>query len=257
MRRKLKLGFYLIGILICLAELQFQAVSSYWKNTAIRKVQILALEEKRDWDHHWMGIEMQQYPADLMAYAELLYQLRPEFVIETGTYHGATSVYLAGLMEKIRPQDGKVVTVDIVGENWEQTVKSGKVPEGLLERITFIKGDSVGQETLRVVSERVRGKSCFVILDSYHAGDHVLKELRLYSQFVPVGGYIIVNDTHLEQLGAIRESLWTRLTKPEAGNGPFWAVERFLETASAFEVDNRFPTSYLSCAPNGFLKRIK
>jgi cephalosporin hydroxylase len=75
----------------------------------------------------------------------------------------------------------------------------------------------------------------------------------MYSKFVPVGGYIIVNDTNLEEMGAIRENLITRLTNHSAGRGPLSAVKRFLQANKAFQVDEHLPSTLISCAPSGFL----
>jgi cephalosporin hydroxylase len=95
-----------------------------------------------------------------------------------------------------------------------------------------------------------------VILDSSHARDHVLRELQRFSRFVRPGSYVIVNDTHLEVIRAIRENLFTRILHPGSGLGPLTAVRHFLETNKQFEVDHSLPRSYISCAPSGFLKRV-
>ncbi len=72
--------------------------------------------------------------------------------------------------------------------------------------------------------------------------------IRLYSKFVALDSYIIVNDTHLETLGIMGAG---------DGNGPLTAVSRFLETTHEFQIDNRLPGTLLSCAPSGFLRRTK
>jgi cephalosporin hydroxylase len=88
-----------------------------------------------------------------------------------------------------------------------------------------------------------------VILDSSHSRDHVFRELQKYSRFVGPASYVIVNDTHLEVIGAILENLFTRILHPSSGLGPLTAVSQFLETNKQFEVDHTLPRSYISCAP--------
>ena len=252
--RKVRILVYLIGIALLFMEIRFQSFSSAWKRMAIQKVREIAQHETRDWDNLWFGIPMQQFPSDLVLYQELIFKLKPEIIIETGTYCGGLSVYLATLAEQMSLA-AKVITVDLDRKNWEDTERSGKIPESLRQRITFIQGDSASRQVVDQVRALASGKKAFVILDSYHARDHVAKELELYSGFVPKGGYMIVNDTHLELIGGIRIDLIGRLLgKP--GIGPWTAVMEFLKANKDFELDATLPRSHLSCAPSGFLRRI-
>ena len=86
-----------------------------------------------------------------------------------------------------------------------------------------------------------------MLLDSLHAKDHVLKELRLYFKFVAEDSYLIVNDTHLEVLG---------IMGPDK-EGALSAVQEFLKSTNEFVIDSSFPNTILSCSPSGFLKRSK
>src|SRR5262245_15289150 len=247
---------YIGGILVLLAQILFNSIGLAWDRIFIDKLRQTAQNRTHEYKNFWLGVEMQQFAGDLMAYSDLVYNLRPEVVIETGTYKGGLTVYLSSLMERLRP-DGEVITVDLYPVAWNETVASKLIPVDLARRITFIQGDSVSDEILSRIKAKVAGRSCLVILDSYHAGDHVLKELNLYSGFVPVGGYIIVNDTHLEQMGVLREGLFTRIFNPEAGRGPFTAVKKFLKETNEFQIEASLPRTMVSCAPSGFLKRIR
>jgi len=82
-----------------------------------------------------------------------------------------------------------------------------------------------------------------------------LRELQLYSKMVTPGSYLIVNDTHLEGIGWIRQNLWNRIFHPELGIGPLTAVHQFIGSTTDFAIDSTLPRSYLSCSPSGFLKR--
>jgi cephalosporin hydroxylase len=155
------------------------------------------------------------------------------------------AAFLATVVEGINPYV-KIITVDIDSQRWEREVSEGRITPKFRERIVFIKGDSVSSQVLAEVAKYASGKRGFVILDSLHSKQHVLKELNLYSQFVGEGSYLIVNDTHLEILGLM-----------ESEPGPFSAVRDFIRSTDDFLIDPNLPGTILSCAPSGFLKRVK
>jgi cephalosporin hydroxylase len=84
-----------------------------------------------------------------------------------------------------------------------------------------------------------------VILDSLHTREHVREELRLYAPLVSPGSYLVVNDTQLEG--------WY-----EAGvrAGPLSAVRDFLAGNPPFAIDRSLNRYTISCAHDGFLKRL-
>jgi cephalosporin hydroxylase len=183
-------------------------------------------------------------PSDLITYASLLYKVKPEVVIETGTNYGGLALFLASVMESINP-NAKVITVDIDSSRWDREVVEGRITSRMLQRIVFVKGDSVSEPVIRQIREHTEGKKRLVLLDSLHSSEHVLKELNLYSPFVSPGSYIIVNDTHLELMNIMG-----------AGTGPMRAVNDFLRTTTEFTIDPELPGTIISCASSGFLKRI-
>lgn len=196
-------------------------------------------------EHHnsWLGVEMLQYPGDLMTYQQLLVEVQPEVVIETGTLKGGLSLYLASILQAMSP-DAKLVTIDIDDSGWKQTLADHSFPKALLDRIHFIAGDSVGRDTWAQIAPHARDKKTLVILDSLHSRSHVLRELNLYSQLVSVGSYIVVNDTHLDG------TEWVK-----SGRGPYAAVKEFVAQHPEFEiVQQRF---MVSCLHQGILRRTR
>ena len=254
MKPKIRKILLLLGILLLLTEAMFHSISRTWDNYMIHKVQQFAQYRTGEFLNTWLGIDIQQYPSDLMIYQELIYSQKPEIIVETGTYKGGLSVYLATILEHVNPT-GRVLTVDIEGQSWRETVASGRIPEYLLERITFYESDSVADELIKKLSGLTAGKKTMVILDSSHTAAHVLRELKLYSTMVTPGSYLIVNDTHLEGIGWIRQNLWDRIFHPESGIGPLTAVHQFMSSTRDFVIDPKLPKSYISCSPSGFLKR--
>lgn len=183
---------------------------------------------------YWLGVRLDKCPLDLWVYQELLFEHRPEVVIEAGTATGGSALFLASMLDLIGGP-GQVITID-VDDQYERPVH---------ERIEYIHGSSTAHETLARVKEIVGGRAAMVFLDSDHTRDHVLAELRAYRAFVPVGGYLVVEDTNLNG----------RPVSPGFGPGPGEAVEAFLAEDSDYARDDRCEKFYLTFNPGGFLRR--
>ncbi len=177
-------------------------------------------------------------PFDLWVYQEIINELRPDVIVETGIARGGSVAYLLSICRLVGK--GEVVGVDI--EITSQASHLANVPD-----VTLLKGSSTDPGIVQQVKDIIRGRSALVILDSDHARDHVLEEMRLYSEFVPVGGYMIVEDSNVNG----------HPIKPEHGPGPYEAIEAFLAECDDFEIDKSREKYYLTFNPNGYLRRIK
>jgi cephalosporin hydroxylase len=185
----------------------------------------------------WMGYEMLKCPLDLWIYQELIVLNRPDIIIETGTYKGGSALYLASVCDMI--DHGAVVTIDIDATHEPMRPHH--------QRITYLHGSSTADDSLARVTDIVAdSRNVMVILDSDHAKDHVLAELRAYCSFVPVGGYLIVEDTNING----------HPTYPGFGPGPWEAVESFLDENKNFVADRTCERFILTMCPGGFLRRI-
>jgi len=211
----------------------------------IQRVQSLSLTTENEKYNTWLGVLVIQFPTDLITYADLIYKIKPGTVIETGTYHGGLTLFLSSMMEHVNP-DGKVISIDYYDEAWNNTLKSGKVPDRLAKRIIFIKGDSTSERVVKSVVENISLGPVIVILDSAHNKAHVLKELNMYSSMVTINSYIIVNDT-----------IWDFPPFRSNGSGPYAAVEEFIVNNRDFEIDKSLPRYFISSSPSGFLKRLR
>lgn len=197
------------------------------------------------WSNKWLGVRLSQFPRDLATYAELIHKQRPDVIVETGTWYGASAFFLAHTLSDVRP-DGKVITIDIDGRFWRQTLAEKDIPESTLERIIFIEGDSTAEDTLRQIMDHINGKSRLFIFDSMHTKDHVLKELRAYAPLVAPGEFMIVNDTHHDLMFARR---WRR-------GGPHAAVKAFLAESNDFTLRPQgHPRALLTATKGGHLQR--
>lgn len=245
MTRRMRIPIYLLLIALLSTALLTESIKPWRDKWVAYRALMMAEVDYHTYENSWFGIRMQQFPSDFLHYSEIINELKPEMIIETGTFYGGNAVFLATVLQHVQPT-GKVITIDIDRSYWDQTLTSGKIPPALLERIHFIEGDSVSDSVLTQVRELVGQKSAFVILDSLHTKDHVLKELNLYSEFVPRGSFLIVNDTHHDMLSTFH-----------AENGPLAAVEAFLPTRPEFQVSTKYPRDFISASLRGFLTRIK
>ena len=188
----------------------------------------------------WLGIRTQQNPCDLWSIQEIVYEVKPDFIIETGTYKGGGALFLATVLQSVNPS-GRVITVDIKSQ-----MDAAARMDLFKERVEFIEGDSVSEDVIRRIADRIKDSRALVFLDSDHHKKHVLKELRLYSRFVSPGCYIIVHDT----------SHNGHPLKTDYGKGPMEAVEEFLAEDQSFIIDRSREKFLMTFSPKGFLKKI-
>jgi cephalosporin hydroxylase len=234
----------LLGLLLVLAAVFLLGGFDWLVKIRTRQ---LAQQEK-EWLNEWCGITIRQFPQDLMIYQRLISQLEPDVIVETGTDAGGTSLYLASILEVLKP-DARVLTVDIDARKFNQTLKNLHVAgrEHLLKRIQFFEGSSTDPSLFaRIKSAIPEGARVMVILDSLHTRQHVYDELKLYSPLVTPDSYLIVNDTHLEG--------WLSSDKMSQ---PLSAIRDFLAEDDRFVIDESANKFVVSCAPSGFLKRVK
>src|SRR3954466_4498434 len=59
----------------------------------------------------WMGRPIIQYPQDILAMQEIIWEVQPDLIIETGIAHGGSIIFYASMLELIGK--GEVVGVDI------------------------------------------------------------------------------------------------------------------------------------------------
>lgn len=198
----------------------------------------------------WLGRPVIQLPQDLMAMQEIIWKIRPDFIIETGVARGGSLIFYASMLEMIGK--GKVIGIDIdIREHNLAEIKD----HPLFHRTTLIEGSSVSQDVIAQVKTITSGaESVLVSLDSNHTHEHVLKELELYTPFVSKGSYCVVFDTAVEDFS--RE--FPILDRPWGpGNNPKTAVWEFLKTNDRFVIDKDIETRILlTAAPDGYLKRI-
>lgn len=199
----------------------------------------------------WMGRPIIQYPQDMIAMQEIIWEIKPDLIIETGIAHGGSLIYYASLLELIGHGEVLGIDIDIRKHNRAEIEK-----HPMVKRIHMIEGSSISNDTVEKVKEYAKGKlKVIVCLDSNHTHEHVLSELNLYAPLVSPGSYIVAFDTIVENLP---EGYFSQKRPWGIGNNPMTAVEEFARTNDSFIIDKEIDNKLLiSVAPKGYLKRIK
>ncbi len=224
------------------------------KNDALKNVSkqfnIESNKAKYSYNFSWMGRPIIQYPQDIIAMQEVIWEVKPDLIIETGIAHGGSIIYYASLLELIGK--GEVLGIDIdIRDHNKKAIES----HPMFKRIHMLEGSSVTNEMIERVRPFTQNKSkILVCLDSNHTHEHVLKELNFYSQFVSIGSYLVVFDTIVEDLPEqyLPNRYWGK------GNNPKTAVNEFLKNNTNFQSDSQIDNKLLiSVNPGGYLKRIR
>jgi cephalosporin hydroxylase len=233
-----------------------QALSRIWLREITR--------HKYAYNFHWLGRPVIQFPQDMAALQELIWDVRPDLIIETGIAHGGSLMLSASLLALLdyceaseagtaldpRMPKRKVLGIDIdIRRHNREAIEA----HPMAARIEMIEGSSVDADVVRRVRKRAAGQRVLVLLDSNHTHDHVLAELEAYATLVEPGSYCVVYDTLIEDMPneLIQDRPWGQ------GNNPKTAVREFLSRNRDFVADEDIAAKLLiTVAPGGYLRRV-
>ena len=206
----------------------------------------VAAEHRLMYELNWLDRPIIQFPTDVVVLQELLWEIRPDVVIETGVAHGGSLVLSASILELIGK--GKVIGIDIEIRSHNRAALDA---HSLIHRIDLIEGSSVSPDTLAAVRERVAGaKTVMVVLDSNHTEAHVLKELELYGELVTPGSYMVAHDGAQAWVWDIPRG------KPEwKDDHPLGAIHKYLAKHPEYSIDQTRTRFGITSSPDGFLKK--
>ena len=232
----------------CKAEIEAQGQNETLKGLA-RDFFNESARHKYSYHFSWMGRPIIQLPQDMMAMQELIWNIKPDLVIECGIAHGGSIIYYASLLEL--QGHGEVLGIDRdIRPHNRQAIES----HPMFKRISMIEGSSVDLGVVEQVRALAEGKKVILVLDSNHTHEHVLEELRLYAPLVSLGSYCVVMDTVVEDMPA--DAFPDRPWGP--GDNPKTAVWAYLEENGDFEIDQQMNDKLLiSVAPDGYLRRVR
>lgn len=198
-----------------------------------------------------MGRPIIQYPQDILSLQEIIWEVRPDLIIETGIAHGGSIIFSSSMME-LPGGDGEVIGIDI---DIRHHNKIEIEKHTMFKRITMYEGDSTSKDIAeKVYSIARKHNKILVCLDSNHTHEHVLKELELYAPLVTIGSYCIVFDTSIDD--------YPKTMFPDRpwgpGNNPKTAVHEYLREHDEFIIDKYIENKLLITeAPSGYLRRLK
>ena len=221
---------------------------------------------KYSYNFLWMGRPIIQYPQDMVAMQEIIWDLKPDLIIEIGIAHGGSLILSASMLAMIDIAEAienkitydptksqrKVLGVDIdIREHNKKAIDSHPMSNW----IEMIQGSSISQEIIDKVKSFAKDYDrILVCLDSNHTHAHVLAELEAYAPLTSVGSYCVVFDTVIEDVPAsvFPDRPWG------PGDNPKTAVQNYLAANSNFEIDKSIQQKLLiTVAPDGYLKRVK
>jgi cephalosporin hydroxylase len=218
---------------------------------AARALFLASCRFKYSYNFSWLGRPIIQYPQDIVATQEIIWNTQPDLIIETGIAHGGSLIFYASLLELLGG-DGHVIGIDI-DIRQHNRVEIERHP--MFKRITMIEGSSIDRAVAQRVYDLAQGRRrIMVVLDSNHTHAHVLEELNLYSDLVRKDNYLIVFDTVVEDMpeNSFPDRPWGK------GNNPKTAVWEFLKTNDRFVIDQEIEQKLLlTVAPDGYLKCVK
>ncbi len=203
----------------------------------------------------WMGVPIIQLPADVMATQEVIWDTKPDIIIETGVARGGSVIFMASLLAAMGNDQARVIGVDLdIRAHNRDTIENH--PHA--KRITLIEGGSTDESTLAAVKAAIPGGArVMVILDSDHSYAHVLAECHAYGALVTEGCYLVVADTVMgyvteEKAAQKRSKIWY------TGNEPLRAINQYLGETDRFEIDTVLNGKLvLSSSPSGYCRCLK
>ena len=213
-----------------------------------------------------LGRPIIQYPQDMVAIQELIWEIKPDLIIETGIAHGGSLILSASMLAlldmsyaiesgaTINPKESRRmvlgIDIDIRAHN-----RAAIESHPMASRIQMIQGSSIATEIIEQVQAIAANYSrILVFLDSNHTHDHVLAELEAYAPLTSIGCYCVVFDTVVEDMP--KEMFPDRPWGPS--NNPKTAVWKYLKTHPEFEIEKRIQHKLLiTVSPDGYLKRVK
>lgn len=214
--------------------------------------ELYSLADKHNYSYlwNWMGVPVIQNPSDIVTMQEIIWETKPDIILETGVARGGSVIMYASILALIGKGEVIGIDIDIRAHNRDSIVKNV-----MSKHIHLIEGSSVDPKIFSRIKERAQGKKVMVVLDSNHTHDHVLAELRLYAPLVTKGQYLVVADTSVEYL----PSADVRGSRPwSKGNNPKTAIDVYQKECDRFECDAFYNgRGLLTSSPGGYFKCIR
>lgn len=207
------------------------------QNVVRRFHQLYYYGRKTTWENtFWLNVPTAKCPFDLWVYQEIICEVQPDIIIETGTAHGGSALFMSSICELVNR--GRIITIDI----------EAMAERPAHKRIKYVSGSSTSTEVVAQVRTLIKPEDrVMVVLDSDHRAEHVVQELQIYSSLVTAGSYLIVEDTNANGHPVL----------PLYGAGPWEAVEQFLSAQTDFVQDRGREKFFMTFNPRGYLRKVR
>jgi cephalosporin hydroxylase len=218
-------------------------------------VQLLLKADKYKYSYlwSWMGVPIIQRPADIIALQEVIWETKPDIIVETGVARGGSMVFFASMLALLGNDSAKVIGVDI---DIRAHNRSTIIEHPMAGYIELVEGSSIADGTIEQVRSCIpTNASVMVVLDSNHAHDHVLVELERYSALVTPNQCLVVADTILGFIPPKQTPTYYSQILAH-GNEPLSALTQFLRDNDMFEEHPINGKMIMSSSPRGFLRRL-
>jgi cephalosporin hydroxylase len=221
-----------------------------------RAFMLPSVTARYSYNFSWLGRPIIQYPQDIVAMQEIIWNVQPDLIIETGIAHGGSLIFFASMLE-LNAACGGADNAEVLGVDIDIRAHNRQAIEQhpMSKRIHMIEGSSTASDVVELVRSRAEGRQkVLVCLDSNHTHEHVLAELEAYARLTSVGSYCVVFDTIVEDMPAS-----TYPDRPWGpGNSPKSAVSAYLHTHPEFQPDTTIDNKLLiTVAAGGYLRRVR
>jgi cephalosporin hydroxylase len=225
----------------------FKIISDIWLKSG--------WETKYVYSFAWLGRPVIQLPEDMIRIQEIIFDIKPDVIIETGIAHGGSLIFYASLCKAMGK--GRIIGVDIeIRPHNREAIEAHFLYNDYIE---MIEGSSTAADIVDEVKSRIKkDETVLVILDSNHSKQHVLDELTAYSTMIPIGSYIVATDGIMEMVKGLdrTEADWD-------WNNPKAAALEFVQNNPNFIIEEpKFPfnesiiTERITYWPSCYIKRI-
>jgi cephalosporin hydroxylase len=211
--------------------------------------------DRYDWSYQWswLGLPVIQMPPDIVVLQEIIWETRPQLIIETGIARGGSLVLSASILQLLGEGDVLGIDIDIRAHN-----RAAIEAHPLAHRITMIEGSSLDPAVVGEARARADDvERVMVVLDSNHTHEHVLAELERFAPMVTAGQFLVVADTFVDDIPPQehRPRPWG------PGNSPGSALDAWLAAGGEADAFERDPFAnaklLLTASPGGYLRRVR
>lgn len=190
---------------------------------------------------YWRGVEVQKFIFDVWNYQEIIFDLKPDLILEIGTYKGGSALMFHDLLRNVNKK-GIVVTVDISHELSKPNIDG-------IKGLKLLEGDSISLEMAKAMELYIKDSGrVFAILDGNHQKEQVFKEMVIMNELLKEGDYLVVEDGNINGNPVL----------PGWGAGPKEAIDDFFRIyPDSFKHDyDRERKFRITCAPEGYLIKL-